>query len=52
MTERFANRRPLGSDHYENRLAKRTILCEVPVFLLRVEHQRDDQPKKNEKEAP
>lgn len=47
---RIVNRRPLGNYHYEKRLAKRAILCEVRVFLFRVERQLDDWPEKNERE--
>jgi 8-oxo-dGTP pyrophosphatase MutT (NUDIX family) len=44
-------KRPLGNFHYEKRLAKRTIICEVRVFLFRVERQLDDWPEKGERES-
>jgi 8-oxo-dGTP pyrophosphatase MutT (NUDIX family) len=47
----ITNKRPLGSYHYEKRLAKKAILCEVRVFLFRVERQLDDWPEKNERET-
>ena len=43
-------KRPLGNFHYEKRLAKRAIICEVRVFLFRVERQLDDWPEKGERE--
>jgi 8-oxo-dGTP pyrophosphatase MutT (NUDIX family) len=43
-------KRPLGNFHYEKRLAKRTIICEVRVFLFRVERQLDDWPERGERE--
>ena len=42
-------KRPLGNFHYEKRLAKRAIICEVRVFLFRVEHQLDNWPEKGER---
>ena len=44
-------KRPLGNFHYEKRLAKRAIICEVRVFLFRVERQLDDWPEKGERES-
>jgi 8-oxo-dGTP pyrophosphatase MutT (NUDIX family) len=44
-------KRPLGNFHYEKRLAKRTIICEVRVFLFRVERQLDDWPERGERES-
>ena len=35
----IVNKRPLGSFHYEKRPAHKAILCEVRVFLFRVERQ-------------
>ena len=43
--------RPLGNFHYEKRLAKKAILCEVRVFLFRVERQLDEWPEKSERET-
>jgi 8-oxo-dGTP pyrophosphatase MutT (NUDIX family) len=45
------NKRPVGTFHYEKRLAKRAILCEVCVFLFRVERQLADWPEKAEREV-
>ena len=44
-------KRPLGNFHYEKRLAKRAIICEVRVFLFRVERQLDDWPEKGARES-
>jgi 8-oxo-dGTP pyrophosphatase MutT (NUDIX family) len=44
-------KRPLGNFHYEKRLAKRAIICEVRVFLFRVERQLDNWPEKGERES-
>lgn len=44
-------KRPLGNFHYQKRLAKRAILCEVRVFLFRVEQQLDNWPEKGERES-
>ena len=48
---RIVSKRPIGNFHYEKRLAKRAILCEVRVFLFRVERQLDDWPEKNARET-
>ncbi|MFL5256197.1 MAG: NUDIX hydrolase [Rhodopila sp.] len=44
-------KRPVGSYHYEKRLAKTSVLCEVCVFLLRVEQQLDDWPEKGQRKT-
>jgi 8-oxo-dGTP pyrophosphatase MutT (NUDIX family) len=44
-------KRPLGNFHYEKRLAKRAIICEVRVFLFRVERQVADWPEKGQRES-
>lgn len=46
----IVGKRPLGNLHYEKRLAKKAIICEVLVFLFRVERQLDDWPEKGERE--
>ena len=46
----IVGKRPLGNFHYEKRLAKKAILCEVRVFLFRVERQLDDWPEKGQRE--
>jgi 8-oxo-dGTP pyrophosphatase MutT (NUDIX family) len=44
-------KRPLGNFHYEKRLAmKEAVICEVRVFLFRVEQQLDDWPERGERE--
>jgi 8-oxo-dGTP pyrophosphatase MutT (NUDIX family) len=44
-------KRPLGNFHYEKRLAKKeAVICEVRVFLFRVEQQLDDWPERGERE--
>jgi len=48
---RIMNKRPIGSFHYEKRLAHKAILCEVRVFLFRVERQLDDWPEKSARET-
>jgi 8-oxo-dGTP pyrophosphatase MutT (NUDIX family) len=47
----IVGKRPLGNFHYEKQLAKRTILCEVRVFLFRVERQLDDWPERDARET-
>jgi 8-oxo-dGTP pyrophosphatase MutT (NUDIX family) len=44
-------KRPLGAYHYEKRLAKKAVLCQVRVFLFRVGYQHDDWPEKEERET-
>jgi 8-oxo-dGTP pyrophosphatase MutT (NUDIX family) len=48
---RIVGKKPLGSFHYAKRLAKKTLLCQVRVFLFCVERQLDDWPEKNERET-
>ena len=47
----IVGKRPLGNYHYEKRLAKKAIICEVRVFLFRVERQIDDWPEKGSREC-
>jgi 8-oxo-dGTP pyrophosphatase MutT (NUDIX family) len=47
----IVGKRPLGNFHYEKRLAKKAIICEVLVFLFRVERQLDDRPERGERET-
>ena len=43
---------PIGSYHYEKQIAPHDgILCEVKVFLFRVERQLDNWPEKSERET-
>ena len=48
---RVIGKRPLGNFHYAKRLAKREVICEVRVFLFRVERQLDNWPEKGERES-
>jgi 8-oxo-dGTP pyrophosphatase MutT (NUDIX family) len=47
----IVGQRPLGNFHYEKRLAKKAIICEVRVFLFRVERQLEDWPEKDQREC-
>ena len=43
--------RPIGNFHYSKQLAKGEVLCEVRVFLFRVEEQLDEWPEKGQRET-
>lgn len=47
----IVGKRPLGRFHYEKRLAKQALLCQVRVFLFRVERQLDDWPEKGQRQT-
>ena len=47
----IVGKRPLGSFHYAKRLPKGDVLCQVRVFLFRVERQLDDWPEKHLRET-
>ena len=47
----IVGKRPLGNFYYEKRFAKKAIICEVQVFLFRVERQLDDWPEKGQREC-
>jgi 8-oxo-dGTP pyrophosphatase MutT (NUDIX family) len=47
----IVGKRPLANFHYEKRLAKKAIICEVQVFLFRVERQVEDWPEKGNREC-
>ncbi|MEA2730710.1 MAG: hypothetical protein QOF70_5185 [Acetobacteraceae bacterium] len=47
----IVDKRPVGTFHYEKRLAKKGVLCQVRVFLFRVDRQLDDWPEKNQRET-
>lgn len=47
----MASKRPIGHFHYMKRLKKREILCQVQVFLFRVERQLGDWPEKAQRET-
>jgi 8-oxo-dGTP pyrophosphatase MutT (NUDIX family) len=48
---RIVGKKPVGSFHYEKRLAKKAVLCQVRVFLFRFDRQLDDWPEKNARET-
>ena len=43
-------RGPVGTFHYEKRLPRERLLCEVQVFLLRVDRQMKNWPEKGQRE--
>lgn len=47
----IVSKRPVGKFHYLKRLPKGGALCEVRVFLFRVERQLDEWPEKNQRET-
>jgi 8-oxo-dGTP pyrophosphatase MutT (NUDIX family) len=47
----ITGKHPVGKYHYEKQLPKRGLLCEVQVFLLRVDRQLDDWPEKGTRET-
>jgi 8-oxo-dGTP pyrophosphatase MutT (NUDIX family) len=47
----IVGKRPLGRFHYEKRVGKEAILCQVQVFLFRVERQLGDWPEKSQRET-
>jgi 8-oxo-dGTP pyrophosphatase MutT (NUDIX family) len=47
----IVGKRPFGSFHYGKLVGKEAILCEVRVFLFRVEQQLDDWPETRERES-
>jgi len=51
LVGQIVSKRPLGNFHYEKRLAKKAILCEVWVFPFRVERQLDDWPEKGTRDT-
>ena len=44
-------KRPIGAYFYEKRLPSDHLLCEVRVYLLRVEQQLEDWPEKGQRET-
>jgi hypothetical protein len=51
LNRQIVGKRPFGSFHYGKLVGKEAILCEVRVFLLRVEQQLDDWPEKRWRET-
>ena len=47
----IVGKRPVGDFHYAKRVAKDEVLCQVRVFLFRVERQLDDWPEKSQRET-
>src|SRR3978361_1764756 len=48
---KIVDKRPVGNFHYAKRLPKGEVLCQVQVFLFRVERQLDDWPEKSQRET-
>jgi 8-oxo-dGTP pyrophosphatase MutT (NUDIX family) len=51
LVGRIIGKRPIGIFHYEKLLPNERLLCEVWVFLLRVDRQLDDWPEKEQRET-
>jgi 8-oxo-dGTP pyrophosphatase MutT (NUDIX family) len=47
----ITSKRPVGIYHYEKQLAEGGLLCEVRVFLFRVDRQLDDWPEKGQRQT-
>src|ERR1700688_4615172 len=47
----ITSKRPIGIYHYEKQFAEGGLLCEVRVFLFRVDQQLDDWPEKGQRET-
>jgi 8-oxo-dGTP pyrophosphatase MutT (NUDIX family) len=47
----IVGKRPIGNFHYPKRLAQGEVLCQVRVFLFRVERQLDEWPEKSQRET-
>jgi 8-oxo-dGTP pyrophosphatase MutT (NUDIX family) len=47
----ITSKRPIGIYHYEKRFAEGGLLCEVRVFLFRVDQQLEDWPEKGQRET-
>jgi 8-oxo-dGTP pyrophosphatase MutT (NUDIX family) len=45
----IAGKRPIGTYHYSKRTDQGHVLCEVRVYLMRVEKQLDDWPEKQQR---
>jgi 8-oxo-dGTP pyrophosphatase MutT (NUDIX family) len=51
LTGQIVGKGPLGSYHYQKRLQKTEILCEVRVFSFHVDRQLDNWPERNERQT-
>jgi 8-oxo-dGTP pyrophosphatase MutT (NUDIX family) len=49
LVGQIIGKRPIGQFHYEKRMKQGSTLCEVWVYLFRVECQVDDWPEKHER---
>src|ERR1700680_1709129 len=47
----ITSKRPVGIYHYEKQLPEGGLLCEVRVFLFRVDQQLDDWPEKGQRQT-
>jgi ADP-ribose pyrophosphatase YjhB (NUDIX family) len=47
----IVGKKPLGNFHYPKKLTQRAILCEVRVYLFRVEQQRESWPEMSQRET-
>ena len=47
----MAGKHPVGIFHYEKQIPTERLLCEVWVFLLRVDRQLEDWPEKGQRET-
>lgn len=47
LVGRTVGKWPVGKFHYEKQFGKKAFICEVRVFLFRVEEQLDDWPERS-----
>jgi 8-oxo-dGTP pyrophosphatase MutT (NUDIX family) len=47
----IVSKRPLGNFHYAKRLRKGEVICQVRVFLFRVERQLDEWPERSQRDT-
>ena len=51
LTGHIVSKQPIGSFHYAKRLPKGDAICQVRVFLFRVERQLEEWPEKHQRET-
>jgi 8-oxo-dGTP pyrophosphatase MutT (NUDIX family) len=51
LSGHIVDKRAVGTFYYEKRFVKKVDLCQVRVFLFRVERQLDDWPEKDQRET-
>ena len=51
LVGKIVGKKPLGNFHYAKQLTHRTILCEVRVYLFRVEQQQASWPEMGQRET-